>query len=518
MSVDCFMCGGAAHYTKAGPTPGVRIVDAPVGPLMVDNWKAGAPSQGVSVLPNPTVPLKMSEALLELDAERAPTRMYQGLRDEEVSPSGDSGGTLPDFNPLTEKHAVDEEARTIARQGLPAQDHEEVIPTRAVEGLSDRPIKMRALPFADEEEAIPTRAVSGLADKKFPNGALAALDDHFSLEDEIPTRAVEGLADKKIKAFARDLYDEEQQKAFDGIAIDAPPETSPLPPGAEFAFGSISIDGPVLKVATGPTSTARPSRRTGPSLDSGPGLSPSQFGIPEVETGPAQLKEKSSGPSLGLGEHPSIMNTPGLGARPTVSRSNTKLLVATGVLFIAVFALVLFGLVAYKNPAAIGLPEGSFFGGKSEEVKLEVIKLPPRHERFGLKPVDKDAPFQLETSKTHYVVEGNEATVTFEGTLVHEFSETLEDVVVGGLVGLEFGDARQTFSVTGVLKPALTKKTAWKQGSSRRFVLTSAPFSAKLISKKSLTAFFARLDILAKKAGAKEPIYQGTIHTVDVEK
>ncbi|MBH25733.1 MAG: hypothetical protein CMH57_15105 [Myxococcales bacterium] len=584
-AISCFVCGGQARYLPGGPSPEARIVNAPEGQGGAEDWQAVARSGVAEPVPNPTVPVQTPEALLELDAEEAPTVPVQSLTEEDFLRLGllpDDLESGPGIGGLASLGAggdpslgsIDEDViPTRAVEGLadrdivllgedPDDDLEEAIPTRAVAGLAGRPVKLLGDdPLVDEpdEDVIPTRAVAGLADREVVHhqkGLAAAGPD---IEEEIPTRSVSGLADKQIASYAPELYGDApvklsdeptswdgsvppaSQASWDGGALVTERSSwdeGDLRPPTDASWDANASAGPPVERSSW-ESELKPASASGPgvalehnpTMVAEPGLATSSFAAQAPSDGfgdisPSPQRGPTSGPSAGVGAHPSLFNVQGLDVRPSGSadQSSTAMRLFAGVLFVVVFVVIFGGLVAYKQPQLIDKLLGRAAPAESEEADPTEDEAPAedpgeetsRYEAFGLKPLDQDAPLEVTVANIQLRVKGKEVTVRVEGELTWSGEEPLTSASLGGVVAVQLPDeVRETYPLSvEAIKPAVTKSRPWKVGDKRAFTLTSKAIPKASIDHEGREVFFAWIT-LKGEGGAVS--YDAPIHSVDIK-
>lgn len=507
LRIDCPKCGSEARYSPSGPKAG-EVVD--VGVPGAETARPDRPSISSAMLssvlgttnksqgPSPTVPLQMSQDMLDLDrVETAPTVPVEGLTNAQLAALA------------RRKPAADEPSNATERiEGIaplisppPSDTANDYDPTTQMPGLSE---EMLSSISPDEVPAPPPpSAVEPSLDAG--SGPLSDVD-----EDKIPTRSLEGLSDREVTSYARELYTEEgvlePTGAVEGLRERPSPEDKIAQFKAEKAAreaesGPLVPSGPSLSV---PESIDNPSYDLGseasPSVDGDePGLSPSMFvrsplagAEPRLTGANPRVVPSTSEPGLRTPpptEAPETLAADFRGATPQPGRSTLKRGASVGIVFITVFFLALFifvvgGLVVMWK--SMGSDEGV------EEKPAESVTEPvARHTRFGLPALDEASPFRVGNSTISIRdTGGGFAKLTLTGTLENGGINSIDHAELGGTfaVAVSAGES-QSFPMTGTLKPSVARKRAWAPGKSRKFTLEATQIPAEIMSAKASDRF-----------------------------
>jgi hypothetical protein len=501
--------------------------------------------------PNLTVPLQTPSALLQQDAaEAAPTMPVTGLTEEQLRQldafKGRAGAAVQKASP---SGAVG----TVEQPGL----SDEIL--RRATGLQNL-VQGMALP------PLPASHVATVGAQDARTLERPSLD-----EEKIPTRAVEGLSDRAVNIYARELYMEEgvlvtssieapdlrevERRTAEAVAkaqeerkqswiIEAqrPPEAAPLG-RSPVAQSTPSGSSPLRRISSNsglpvapspqagsprphhptPSSSAPPNMGgSGPSMGgagpsmgggagpsmggSGPSAAPrggppsgenrtfamgAPMGLPSEESFSMSgvTEAHSAGPIAAAGRKTERMADPTasqLGGPRTDERPRSNLSRGGGGVwvFLVVGALVL-GLLAVGGFVGyrffLQAPDGPSDkadkdadkdadkgGGKADKADKT-----PRHERFGFSPLDGDSPFKVSNTKVQIEPSSKgKVKITLEGTLTHGGASALDKGQVLGTVGVQFKDRVATYSLVGQgLDPEVSRQKPWKPGEQRRFVL-----------------------------------------------
>ncbi len=528
--------------------------------------------------PSPTVPLQTPAVLLQMDAEdAAPTIPVSGLSDAQIKEFA-RGRSLKD--------AIDPTTPMQSPVGLLNAAYEAAYgPPDDPQG--DSTIEQRGLPFNVPSRPIsaPLAASStAVMDRPVIPPAAMPPDVRLADEDKIPTRSVEGLSNREITAYARDLY-ESEPPTLDPPQIVTPPPAAPLAPFLRHAAQPVDATPPLsLRPVAQPVDPAPPlslrhaaqpaspealeiqtpsglpsladlerspesvsalsfaeapvgeqggwadAARSAQADDNEPQLSPSMFtrsplAAAEPAEGPKPAGRSSalrdrSGPS-GLG--PSLASEPPMTAKtgpgpsdsfagemPSSSSSYRRAgagIAVVGLVFVVVFFAILGGLLLFFQNKDKAPDEG-------EEVS-EAPEADARALRYGFDPVDPGSPFALSDTRIRLKPlqkGGDAAAFELSGTL------TLKE----GKGPLSACDLKATLAIdeqtlpleSDPLEPALSAKALWEPGQKRAFTLRAQEVSIKALSKPEGGRF---VWLIASASGDEGDAYKGTVAEIDVD-
>ena len=443
--------------------------------------------------PSPTVPLQMSQDMLELDrVETAPTIPVEGLTSAQLSA-------------LARRSPPDESSATERVEGIdllvsppPSDTAQDYDPTTQMPGLSADMLSSIAPDVPKVDPPVPPRVEPALE----TGGPLSDVD-----EDKIPTRSLEGLSDREVKSYARELYLQEgtlnptgameglpAETADDKIALFKAERAAAREAAARVATpiteGPSSVGGPSSEP---PLRAKPPSPKPAASAEDEPAISPSMFvksplgGSAEPRLTGANPQVVSHRPEPGL-RTPEPMSAPETlhadfrgPERAPPGRSTLRRGASVGIVFVTVFLLALFvfvvgGLVVW------------FKSMNDVETTPDVVEADagaiPRHTRFGLPALDATSPFRVgESMITIKDTGGGFASLTVAGTLENGGINSIDDADLAGTLAIAVSDGESvSFPMKGELRPKVGRRKSWAPGKAVGFTLQATQVPAEALS------------------------------------
>jgi hypothetical protein len=496
LRIDCPKCGSEARYSPSGPKGG-DVVD--VGGLGADAARPDRPSISPAMLssvlgtsakvqgPSPTVPLQMSQDMLEQDrVETAQTIPVEGLTSSQLAA-------------LARRQPNDEIARTERVEGIgplvpasPSDTARDYDPTTQMPGLSADMLSNHAPDDIPEVPLPLPSAVEPAIDGG--SGPLSDVD-----EDKIPTRSLEGLSDREVKSYARELYTQEgtleptgSVEGLSGVTADDKIAAFKAERAAERAAAvqaPVPADEPSFDMGAA---------GGGPELE--PALSPSMF-VNSPMPGGAEPRLTGANPRV-----VSPRSEPGLytaGATPAPEtlaadfrgptrqppgRSTLRRGASVGIVFVTVFLLAL--VIFVVGGLVVWLKSSSTTDVAPNE-KVEKEEVVPRHTRFALPALDSTSPFRVGTSSVAIRdTGGGFATVEVSGTIENGGINSIDEATLAGTLAIALSEGEsQSFPMTGSLKPKVGRKRAWAPGKAIKFTIQATQVPADAVAADATDRF-----------------------------
>ena len=369
-------------------------------------------------------------------------------------------------------------------------------------------------------------------------------------EDKIPTRSVEGLSNREITYFARDLYEEEpdldEPQSPEDPSLDATPQPTPAPQ-------IVTPEGPLpslgelegVKLRHAPALNPNNKDEREPAWSQEPQLSPSMFTrSPLVDTGPgapspepAAASSPIAGRSSRLRNEPSFTGiSPAVSARdepsfgdpqeqtthdsfageaPPGSSPNTRRrtgagLALVGLVFVIVFFSILGGLFFFFQSQEDDAPEDP----PVAEVPAGEDSKPSRTELFGFDAVDPKAPFEVRDTRIRLTPDksGKKTALELTGKFKNTGESALDSANLAATLAMGEGEVHKLAG--GVLDPTVSRKKPWEPGKIRAFTFKTKGLSLEALGDRDKDPF---IWIVVEASNGKSFEYKGTVVELDVK-
>ncbi len=453
------------------------------------------------------------KALFTPDEDKIPTRSVEGLSNREVTRYARELYTeeVP-FEP--------NEPMTIPpKEDTPLPGDND--PTRGFKGLQQPPTpKPTAAPSKPKPAAQPLRPAPQPAPTLRPAEPTPP-PVHAPQPAPKPKPApsiapVQSVANGPETGLAVGLSKDASWAGQPGLSVDAEPgldlhDTHRTGEPASFDGHSLGSVGPASGPGIGPSlGTGEPS---GPSMGIGGGPQSGGFGM-----GPGAPQGPSAGPagpggSVGAQVAPSLKDGGQFDEEmPQRSRRRQRTaggVVLVGLVFVIVFATILGGLLIFK-----------YVQGQSEEDKAAVEspkddaqdpKEPARHERFGFEAVIEKSPFEVQDTNLKVKPgKGDTSSVTLTGKIKNAGDTALDDATLKGTIGvLTSEDKTQTHKlILKSLKPRVSRKRTWQPGKDVAFTLSASDVPTSAVTGEAKDRFFW---LVLEASNGKTFNFKGTI-------